>query len=176
MNCRSYLYVSSLGLLLLSLLTCCMHRNVTADVGRLSTCTSWARAGCLRLPLDAPPACRRSSLFTGDRLRLGGLPALFLPLIPISPPSLSYPSLRPLFIVVSRVNRISSWLNCCRIPICCINRVAADAPLAVPRIVRRLVVLSGLIHESRSFFHRLHDSRTCRTVILLGPHAQRGDS
>jgi hypothetical protein len=31
--------------------------------------------------------CRRSSLFTGDRLRLGGLLALSLPLLPRFPPS-----------------------------------------------------------------------------------------
>jgi len=48
------------------------------------------------------------------------------------------------------------------------NRVAANTRLAVPRTVWRLVVLSGLIYDSRSFFHRQHVSRTYRTVILLG--------
>ena len=47
-------------LLLLSLLTCCTHRNVSADAGKLSACTSWARVGRLRLPFNAPPARRRS--------------------------------------------------------------------------------------------------------------------
>ena len=45
--------------------------------------------GRLRLPLEAPPVRRRLLLLTGDRLRLGGLPALFSFLSPLSSPVLS---------------------------------------------------------------------------------------
>ena len=134
---------------------------------------------------SAPPRC--ASCFAVVRRSLLGIVSVSEDSRPLSSsPTSPFSFLSPLFspalpihcqfAVDSRTNRISSWLNCCRIPIRCINRVAADAPLAVPRIVLRLVVLSGLIHDSRSSSHRRHVRRTCRTVILLGPHAQRGDS
>jgi hypothetical protein len=47
------------GVLFLSLLTCCTHRDISADAGKLSTCSFWVRVGRLRLPLYAPPARRR---------------------------------------------------------------------------------------------------------------------
>jgi hypothetical protein len=124
--------------------------------------------GLLRLPLGAPPILPSFVALYWGSSPSRRTPGSFLFPYFLVPPHLPSSPLRSRFAVDSRANRISSWLNYCRIPIYCMNRVAADTRLAVPRTVWRLVVLSGLIYDSRSFFHRQHVSRTYRTVILLG--------
>jgi hypothetical protein len=57
-----------------------MYRPMQVNFLHVPLGRAWVAFGS---PFDAPPARRRSWLFTGDRLRLGGLPAPFL--FPCSP-------------------------------------------------------------------------------------------